>query len=78
MNDRDSTTLAQAINAAWRRIKRSRAPNIRLTPFVDGAMAQSRQSDEATADYIRHELARRIARYRPRRPARPVPSAGEA
>ena len=63
----ETMTLQQAIDAAWRRIKRSPAPSITLSPFVARAMAQSGQRGEATAAYIRDELARRIGSYRRRR-----------
>jgi hypothetical protein len=63
---REAKTLQQAIDAAWRRIKRSTAPAITLSPFIDRAMAQSGQCSDVTAAYIRDELAARLARYRPR------------
>jgi hypothetical protein len=63
---RETMTLQEAIDAAWRRIKRSTARSITLSPFIERAMAQSGQFGEATAAYIRDELGQRITSYRPR------------
>jgi hypothetical protein len=71
----EAKTLQQAIDAAWRRIKRSTAPAITLSPFVARAMAQSGQCGDMTApDHVGRghsscnatPNADRIARYRPR------------
>jgi hypothetical protein len=69
----EAMTLQQAIDAAWRRIRRSTAPAITLSPFIARAMAQSGQSGDVTAAYVRDELADRLARYRPRRRGRAAP-----